>query len=385
MYSYCANNPLIYWDPTGHAPGDVYISVLTGKTYVEGEDEISDSWSKAANSGKTGSGTGNLSGYALSTSSGMFFVVEEETDKGRVIVGVVPLDELDRLEEQINTNDDLLVAGLISIGIDPYEIINFDGVQINYIQLLTEYMPYFAAVTKGLGDTPNDAVRALANIFRGLGMAAPTHGVFDSWSMRGAVDAIMGSFYDRSKTDENFYANLCEYIIAAGMADEEGLASMRQVLGSNANYYSSSLKQGQRNYEEAQRRAAAQAAELEHLLSSRGGLYERGPSTTAVALPMEWGLAGLLGLLTGNALLDESMSGDMDMSLPGMSLQGDIHTYSYELVARKVLDLFAEHKKKGTTNRANEEKHEKGQSRQKLDQRGEKGDARRRDYSNKRR
>ncbi|WP_255882544.1 RHS repeat-associated core domain-containing protein [Ruminococcus sp. zg-921] len=46
---------------------------------------------------------------------------------------------------------------------------------------------------------------------------------------------------------------------------------------------------------------------------------------------------------------------------------------------------YKEHSKKGTTNKANKARHEKGQARKKLDQKGEKGDERREDRSNKRR
>lgn len=45
--------------------------------------------------------------------------------------------------------------------------------------------------------------------------------------------------------------------------------------------------------------------------------------------------------------------------------------------------MYAEHSKKGTTNPANKNKHQKGQSRKQRDNRGEKGDARREDRSNK--
>ncbi|MBC8533587.1 RHS repeat-associated core domain-containing protein [Yeguia hominis] len=45
---------------------------------------------------------------------------------------------------------------------------------------------------------------------------------------------------------------------------------------------------------------------------------------------------------------------------------------------------YREHKKKGTTNPANQKKHEEGETRRKRDQRGEKGDARRKPNPNKR-
>jgi hypothetical protein len=61
--------------------------------------------------GKTGGGTGNICGYTISTKAGMFFVIEEETDEGRAVVGVVPLDELDRLFEMLEDGDISFVLG----------------------------------------------------------------------------------------------------------------------------------------------------------------------------------------------------------------------------------------------------------------------------------
>ena len=52
----------------------------------------------------------------------------------------------------------------------------------------------------------------------------------------------------------------------------------------------------------------------------------------------------------------------------------------------KDIALYSEHKKRGTTNPAHNDKHDKGEKRRKRDQGGEKGDARRpQDRSNKRR
>jgi hypothetical protein len=79
-------------------------------------------------------------------------------------------------------------------------------------------------------------------------------------------------------------------------------------------------------------------------LSSRGGVNDRVPSTVcaSVALPgIELGLGELLGLLGGGVLLDRSISHDMGMS--GMSLEWEIHKYSYNLVAQKISEFLGKH------------------------------------------
>lgn len=209
-------------------------------------------------SSQTGSGrvyTADMKVELIDAKTGEFFNLKA-SEAARYVQEGSAYTLLQEVPDNIRANW-LLIESFKRIDIDPFEIVEFDGVKKTYLQLVLEDMPYFEVMSGERSSTPNNAVKALAKIFRGLGMDVPDHGIFDDFDMRGAVDAIMGGFYSNSKTDPNFYSQLRTYILLAGMVEDESVVqSLREGLGNNAKYYANSMRQGQRNYEEAKRREA---------------------------------------------------------------------------------------------------------------------------------